>query len=93
MSQQIIRKRAKQVLDRVNVRTVHPFARQLQTRFMSAVYILLETHQSPMRARNLSGKLSNLVLLEENADWWDVTAGSLKQTRRGVTASLVAQSG
>ena len=45
----------------------------------------------PIRVSQTQGWLSNLILLEENIPWWSTVTKDLKNTRRGVTFSLVAQ--
>ena len=45
----------------------------------------------PIRASQTNGWLSNLIILEENIPWWKSVAKDLKNTRRGVTFSLVTQ--
>ena len=45
----------------------------------------------PIRVSQTQGWLSNLIILEENIPWWNTAAKDLKNTRRGVTFSLIAQ--
>lgn len=89
-SQQDIRKEAKEIIKELGF--LADEARSIHDGFMAAIYILLETHQSPMRTSINPGKLANLIVLPGNSHWWLAAKESLKHTRRGVTASLVAQS-
>lgn len=91
MSQQYIRKEGKEILHRIDTAFGRAHKQPMRARFLSAVFILLETHQAALRARIDHGRLSDLVILDENDGWWKTAAESLERTRRGVTASLVAQ--
>lgn len=44
-----------------------------------------------MRACQSHGRLSSLIALDENCQWWVSVGNDLKNTRRGVTLSLIAQ--
>lgn len=57
----------------------------------SAQFLLQEAQQVPLRASQERGWLSSLIVIPGNADWWKSLEGRLKATRRGFTASLVAQ--
>ncbi|KAK5699682.1 hypothetical protein LTR97_005811 [Elasticomyces elasticus] len=54
-------------------------------------YLLQEAQQVPIRVSQAEGWLSSLVVCPDNTAWWKDLEGRLKSTRRGVTASLVAQ--
>ncbi|KAK5163217.1 uncharacterized protein LTR77_010803 [Saxophila tyrrhenica] len=53
--------------------------------------ILQEAQQVPLRVCQSRGYFSSLIVLPENAAWWERVERRLKSTRRNVTASLVAQ--
>ncbi|OQO12049.1 hypothetical protein B0A48_02688 [Cryoendolithus antarcticus] len=63
----------------------------------SAQYLLQEAQQVPLRASQERGWFSSLIVFQGNANvkgnalWWAKLEKRLKSTRRGVTASLVAQ--
>ncbi|KAI3337209.1 hypothetical protein HD806DRAFT_31058 [Xylariaceae sp. AK1471] len=52
---------------------------------------LQESQQLPLRLSQEDGSLASLIVLPENADWWEKLKTSILLTRRGVTLSLVAQ--
>ncbi|KAK5111673.1 hypothetical protein LTR62_004778 [Meristemomyces frigidus] len=60
-------------------------------RIRAAQYLLQEAQQVPLRASQERGWLSSLVVVPENKDWWTRAEERIKSTRRGFTASLVAQ--
>ena len=53
--------------------------------------LMQEGQQVPLRASQEQGWLSSLIVLSNNLPWWRKLDDRLKNTRRGVTASLVAQ--
>ena len=63
----------------------------LREQIHGAHIVLQEAQQMPIRVSQTQGWLSNLIILEENIPWWNTVAKDLKNTRRGVTFSLVAQ--
>ncbi|KAI8628733.1 hypothetical protein F5Y19DRAFT_437038 [Xylariaceae sp. FL1651] len=52
---------------------------------------LQESQQLPLRLSQEDGSLASLIVLPENADWWEKLKISILLTRRGVTLSLIAQ--
>lgn len=54
-------------------------------------YLLQEAQQVPLMLSMEAGWLSSLLVLPANSAWWHTLRESLRATRRGVTASLVAQ--
>ncbi|TGJ83945.1 hypothetical protein E0Z10_g4792 [Xylaria hypoxylon] len=52
---------------------------------------LQESQQLPLRLSQEDGSLASLIILPDNADWWEKLKTSILLTRRGVTLSLVAQ--
>ncbi|KAH8649125.1 hypothetical protein BX600DRAFT_554690 [Xylariales sp. PMI_506] len=52
---------------------------------------LQESQQAPLRLSQEDGSLGSLVVLVDNAVWWERLRKSIVSTRRGVTLSLVAQ--
>lgn len=68
-----------------------PLGSWFTERLRAAEFLLLESQQSPMRAFNRDGCLSSLIVLHQNFEWWEQTKDHLRDTRRGVTASLVVQ--
>lgn len=79
-----LRSECRAVIDR------HP---QFVERIKAAQYLLQEAQQVPMRASQEGGWLSSLVVLNNNQRWWIAVKKDLRNTRRGVTFSLVAQVG
>jgi hypothetical protein len=63
----------------------------LKERLEAARYLLQECQQVPMRASQVGGWLSSLVVLEENDTWWAHVKEKLEDTRRGYSLALVAQ--
>ncbi|KAI0430330.1 hypothetical protein F5Y09DRAFT_356054 [Xylaria sp. FL1042] len=52
---------------------------------------LQESQQLPLRLSQENGSLASLIILPDNADWWEKLKNSILLTRRGVTLSLIAQ--
>ncbi|KAI0393993.1 hypothetical protein F5Y17DRAFT_476227 [Xylariaceae sp. FL0594] len=52
---------------------------------------LQESQQLPLRLSQEDGSLASLIVLPENADWWEKLKINILLTRRGVTLALVAQ--
>ncbi|KAJ3572373.1 hypothetical protein NPX13_g5075 [Xylaria arbuscula] len=50
-----------------------------------------ESQQLPLRLSQENGSLASLILLPDNADWWEKLKTNILLTRRGVTLSLIAQ--
>ncbi|EMC93630.1 hypothetical protein BAUCODRAFT_568559 [Baudoinia panamericana UAMH 10762] len=65
--------------------------RGIAERIRAALYLLREAQQVPLRASQVGGWLASLIVLPKNAVWWERLKMRLQATRRGVTASLVAQ--
>lgn len=61
------------------------------TRIKAALVILQEGQQVPLRASDVDGWFSSLITSSKNKEWWEQVKTNLQATRRGVTASLVAQ--
>ena len=57
----------------------------------SVEYLLAEAQQVPLRVSQEGGWLSSLLVSPANRIWWERMMTRLKDTRRGVTFSLVAQ--
>ena len=53
--------------------------------------LLQEAQQVPLRASQKDGWFSSLIVIPDNSEWWKQLESRLESTRRGVTASLVAQ--
>lgn len=64
---------------------------ELEERIKAVQFLLQEAQQVPLRASQGKGWLSSLLVIPANATWWEEIAERLKHTRRGITASLVAQ--
>lgn len=64
---------------------------ELDNRIRAAAYLLQEAQQVPLRASQNSGWFGSLIVLPANREWWRQLEKRLRSTRRGVTASLVAQ--
>ncbi|KAI6826728.1 hypothetical protein KC332_g1721 [Hortaea werneckii] len=60
-------------------------------RIIAVQYLLQEAQQVPLMLSMEAGWLSSLLVLPANSAWWHTLRESLRATRRGVTASLVAQ--
>jgi hypothetical protein len=65
--------------------------RPIHNTVKNARQFLQESQQLPLRLSQEGGSLASLIVLPENADWWDKLKTSIQITRRGVTLSLVAQ--
>lgn len=65
--------------------------RDYEHRVQYVQYLLQEAQQVPLRASQEHGWLSSLIVIPDNANWWKLLKGRLRSTRRGFTASLVAQ--
>lgn len=52
---------------------------------------LQESQQLPLRLSQENGSLASLIILPDNADWWEKLKTNILLTRRGVTLSLIAQ--
>ncbi|KAI0907045.1 hypothetical protein F4823DRAFT_630677 [Ustulina deusta] len=52
---------------------------------------LQESQQLPLRLSQEDGSLASLIILPDNADWWEKLKTNVLLTRRGVTLSLIAQ--
>ncbi|KAK5129946.1 hypothetical protein LTR08_002707 [Meristemomyces frigidus] len=63
----------------------------LGERIKAALYLLQEAQQVPLRASQVDGWLSSLIVLSTNAPFWRRLKKHLRSTRRVFTASLVAQ--
>ena len=57
----------------------------------AAEVLLQEAQQVPLRASQVLGWLSSLIVIPHNSGWWEHLERRLKSTRRGVTLSLFAQ--
>jgi hypothetical protein len=57
----------------------------------NARMFLQESQQAPLRLSQEYGSLGSLIVLADNATWWERLRISIMATRRGVTLSLVAQ--
>ena len=66
---------------------------ELRERLRAAQYLLQESQQVSMRASQVDGWLSSLIVLKENHAWWMRARKDLENTRRGYTFSLFAQIG
>ena len=81
-----VRKQFKHI--RTECRRIQP---RLSKKIDAAQILLQEGQQMPMRVCQAHGRLSSLIALDENCQWWVSVANDLKNTRRGVTLSLIAQ--
>lgn len=68
-----------------------PVNGEYENRIRTLQLLLQEAQQVPLRASQRHAWLSSLIVIPQNGDWWDRLEKRLKSTRRGVTASLVAQ--
>lgn len=60
---------------------------------ISAIMELLQdAQQAPLRVSQEDGWLSSLIVLRENRQFWKTVKRNLRITRRGLSASLFAQS-
>ena len=57
----------------------------------NARIFLQESQQLPLRLTQEGGALTSLIMLTENAEWWQKLRENIQITRRGVTLSLIAQ--
>ncbi|KAL1303217.1 hypothetical protein AAFC00_006635 [Neodothiora populina] len=71
-----------------NVRSSYP---EMHLLVRAAQFVLQEIQQVPIRLSQEDGWLSSLIVLPENLKWWINARKKLKDTRREVTPSLVAQ--
>ncbi|KAI1367028.1 hypothetical protein F5Y08DRAFT_337099 [Xylaria arbuscula] len=65
--------------------------RPLSQTSKNARIFLQESQQLPLRLSQENGSLASLILLPDNADWWEKLKTNILLTRRGVTLSLIAQ--
>jgi len=86
-----VRKRFGSLLSKARTLSVRQKYRAYEDRTRAARYLLQEAQQVPLRASQEKGWLSSLILVPRNDEWWEHLESRLKSTRRGVTASLVAQ--
>lgn len=85
---------ARQKLDELCARTRSPRFKKCPNygdRVRAARFLLQEAQQFPMRASQDQGWLSSLIVIGDNQEWWNRLIGRLRDNRRGVTFSLVAQ--
>lgn len=64
---------------------------ELRDRVDSIQFLLQEAQQVPLRASQARGWFSSLLVIPENTLFWEHVRQRLEDTRRGITASLVAQ--
>lgn len=64
---------------------------EMSPRVDKAEYFLQQAQQVPLRVSDAYGWLSSFVMEAENDWWWCQLQDRLKQNRRGVTLSLLAQ--
>jgi hypothetical protein len=62
-----------------------------ESRIRAAQILLQEAQQVPLRGSQEKGWFSSLVVVPDNTKWWDHLEERLLNSRRGFTASLVAQ--
>lgn len=86
-----VRKRFNGLLTKARSLSIRQKYREYEDRIRAAQYLLQEAQQVPLRASQEKGWLSSLVVIPKNEIWWEHLEGRLRSTRRGVTASLVAQ--
>jgi hypothetical protein len=68
-----------------------PVRERFGRRINAASFIIQESQQAPMRVSEDVGWLSSLIVLKENQSWWIYVEGHIRDTRKGVTLSLIAQ--
>ncbi|KAK3623666.1 hypothetical protein LTR56_020503 [Elasticomyces elasticus] len=71
--------------------TISSHYSEIAGRVRAMQYLLQEAQQVPLRLSQADGWLSSLIVCPDNTAWWKDLQGRLESTRRGVTASLVAQ--
>jgi len=76
---------------RTNARSLSRKYNELTDRIEAAIFLLQEAQQVPLRASQEKGWFSSLLVVPGNALWWEHLQERLETTRRGITASLVAQ--
>ncbi|KAK5133785.1 hypothetical protein LTR08_007214 [Meristemomyces frigidus] len=86
-----VRKKFGGLLSKAGGVSVRQKYRDYEDRVRAAQYLLQEAQQVPLRASQAKGWLSSLIVVPGNGEWWEHLESRLKSTRRGVTASLVAQ--
>lgn len=86
-----VRRRFAGLLSKARTLSIRQKYREYEDRIRAAQYLLQEAQQVPLRASQEKGWLSSLIVIPGNHEWWEHLEGRLKSTRRGVTASLVAQ--
>ena len=64
----------------------------INDRISAAGRLLCDAQQAPIRVSQQDGWLSSLIVLEGNQPFWEAVKKDLRNTRRGFTASLFAQS-
>lgn len=67
-------------------------APHISGRVSAAMELLQDAQQAPLRVSQEDGWLSSLVVLRENQAFWKTVKRNLRITRRGLSASLFAQS-
>ena len=86
-----VRKRFNGLISKARGLSVRQKFSELESRVRTSQYLLQEAQQVPLRASQQQGWFSSLIVIPDNFDWWAHLERSLRNTRRGVTASLVAQ--
>ncbi|KAK5109262.1 hypothetical protein LTR85_003445 [Meristemomyces frigidus] len=86
-----IRKQFSELQSKAHSLSIRQKYRGYEDRMRAAQYLLQEAQQVPLRASQEKGWLSSLIVIPRNDEWWEHLESRLKSTRRGVTASLVAQ--
>ena len=71
---------------------VEELAPHLSTRIGAAGDLLQDAQQAPIRVSQEDGWLSSLIVLQANDQFWKGVKKDLRNTRRGFSASLFAQS-
>lgn len=91
LNQYWVRKRFGGLQSKARELSVRDKYRGYEDRIRAAQYLPQEAQQVPLRASQERGWLSSLIVIPDNDEWWEHLESRLKSTRRGVTASLVAQ--
>jgi len=88
-----VRRKFEVLLEELNDLRDKNLRRKITERLDAAQYLLQESQQVPMRASQIGGWLSSLIVLDENEAWWMRVKKDLQKSKRGYTFSLVAQIG
>ena len=76
---------------RRNIGDVHARYEEFDQRLGAIQYVLEEAQQVPLRLSQEQGWFSSLMVAPQNDRWWKHLRDKLRDTRRGITLSLITQ--